>query len=166
MKLWLDSFLSPIGRMLIVTDEEHLRALDFLDYRDRMLRLLGLHYGEVKLRPASDPLRIRPRLLAYFEGHLDAIAEIPVATGGSNFQRLVWTMLRKIPAGSTISYSSLASQIGRPKAARAVGLANGANPVGLVIPCHRVIGSDGSLTGYGGGVDRKRWLLAHEASSK
>ena len=162
MKLWLDSFQSPIGTILLVSDGEHLRALDFLDYRERMLRLLRLHYRTVELLPGSDPTGIKPRLLSYFSGELNAIADIPVTTGGTEFQKRVWRALREIPAGTTVSYGALAAQLGQPQAARAVGLANGANPVGIIVPCHRVIGSNGSLTGYGGGVERKRWLLAHE----
>ena len=99
---------------------------------------------------------------AYFAGNLAAIDEIRVETGGTPFQREVWAALRTIPAGTTLSYSALAVQIGRPKAVRAVGLANGANPISIVVPCHRVIGANNSLTGYGGGMQRKRWLLAHE----
>ncbi len=101
-------------------------------------------------------------LRAYFAGDLTAIDNLPVETAGTLFQRLVWRALREIPCGQTISYAQLAQRIGRPAAARAVGLANGANPVSIVVPCHRVIGASGSLTGYGGGLERKRWLLTHE----
>jgi len=87
-----------------------------------------------------------------------------VQTGGTPFQREVWRSLRNIPCGTTVSYAEVAEQIGRPAAVRAVGLANGSNPVGVVVPCHRVIGANGSLTGYGGGIERKFWLLKHEAS--
>lgn len=103
-------------------------------------------------------------LKAYFAGELAAIEGIRVATGGTDFQRSVWMALRKIPLGETISYGALASRLKCPRSARAVGLANGANPVGIVVPCHRVIGADGSLTGYGGGLQRKRWLLEHEGA--
>jgi methylated-DNA-[protein]-cysteine S-methyltransferase len=88
-----------------------------------------------------------------------------VQTSGTPFQREVWRALRNIPCGTTVSYAKLAEQIGRPAAVRAVGLANGSNPVGVVVPCHRVIGANGSLTGYGGGIERKSWLLEHEASA-
>jgi methylated-DNA-[protein]-cysteine S-methyltransferase len=101
-------------------------------------------------------------LAAYFAGSVNAIDGLPTATGGTEFQRMVWRALRQIPCGETISYATLARRIGRPAAVRAVGLANGANPISIVVPCHRVIGSDGSLTGYGDGLERKRWLLAHE----
>jgi methylated-DNA-[protein]-cysteine S-methyltransferase len=96
------------------------------------------------------------------EGKLDAIDTIPVDTGGTDFQRTVWQALRGIPAGTTLSYGALAAKIGCPRSVRAVGHANGANPISVVIPCHRLIGADGTLTGYGGGLGRKRWLLAHE----
>jgi methylated-DNA-[protein]-cysteine S-methyltransferase len=95
-------------------------------------------------------------------GDLLAIDRVPVRTGGTAFQREVWAALRTIPAGKTISYGMLAARLNRSKAVRAVGAANGANPVGVVVPCHRVIGADASLTGYGGGLERKRWLLEHE----
>lgn len=163
MELWLDQLPSPVGTILLVSDGVSLRALDFEDYRERMLRLLRLHYGEVKLSPASETLGVKARLFAYFNGELNALQDIPVATGGTEFQRRVWSALRAIPPGTTVSYGTLAAQLEQPRAARAVGLANGANPVGIVVPCHRVIGANGSLTGYGGGIDRKRWLLAHEA---
>jgi O-6-methylguanine DNA methyltransferase len=98
----------------------------------------------------------------YFAGDLGAIDKISVETAGTSFQRSVWKELRNIPTGSAISYGQLAEQIARPRAVRAVGLANGSNPIGIVVPCHRVIGADGSLTGYGGGLERKKWLLDHE----
>jgi methylated-DNA-[protein]-cysteine S-methyltransferase len=109
---------------------------------------------------------IRDSLLAYLEGKLDAIDAIAVETGGTAFQRLVWQGLRSIPVGTTMSYGDFAMRIGRPKAVRAVGHANGANPICIVVPCHRLIGADGSLTGYGGGLPRKRWLLDHEAAAQ
>src|SRR5215831_1034053 len=102
---------------------------------------------------------------AYFDGDLVAVASLPTATNGTNFQRAVWDALRHIAPGETISYGMLANRIGRPSAMRAVGLATGANPIAIVVPCHRVIGANGTLTGYGGGLERKRWLLAHERAS-
>src|SRR5262249_23694220 len=111
-------------------------------------------------RAASAP--IRRAISDYFLGDLCVINSIPVTTGGTSFQREVWAALRTIQAGTTLSYGALARQLGRPKSVRAVGLANTATPVAIVVPCHRVIGTDGSLTGYGGGIRRKRWLLIHE----
>jgi methylated-DNA-[protein]-cysteine S-methyltransferase len=159
---------TPIGQMLVVTDTEGaVRALDWEDHEDRMLRLLRLHYGAQApaLTRGHSPSSVRAALLAYLAGELSAIDAVPVATAGTPFQREVWAALRRIPAGRIASYGQLAVQIGRPAAVRAVGLANGSNPVGVIVPCHRVIGANGSLTGYGGGVERKRWLLAHEGGS-
>jgi methylated-DNA-[protein]-cysteine S-methyltransferase len=102
------------------------------------------------------------RLGDYFAGDLDALADIPVNPGGTPFQRSVWSALRRVAPGQTVAYRDLARAIGAPAAVRAVGAANGANPIAIVIPCHRAIGADGSLTGYAGGLERKRWLLAHE----
>lgn len=167
LHLFLDRIDTPIGELLLVVDDAgKLRALDWADYEQRMLRLLRLHYGRAgfKLEPAhrTQGMREREAIGRYFAGDIGAIDEIPVETAGTPFQRSVWKALRNIPKGSAISYGKLAEQIARPKAVRAVGLANGANPIGIVVPCHRVIGSNGSLTGYGGGLERKRWLLEHE----
>lgn len=158
---------TPVGDMRLVTDERGIvRALDWADYTDRMHRLFVRQYGpeQVALSDGVMPPELRDRLDAYFAGELHAIDGIVVETGGTAFQREVWAALRLIPAGQTFSYGMQAAKIGRPAAVRAVGLANGANPVGLVVPCHRVIGADGSLTGYGGGIERKRWLLRHEGA--
>jgi len=160
---------TPTGRMRIVSDDAHnLRALDWDDHEPRMHDLLRRHYGAdaVQLREVSRPSAAARSLRAYFDGELDAINDLPTVTNGTAFQRTVWSALRRIPAGRTVSYRTLAAQIGRPKAVRAVGLANGANPIAIVVPCHRVIGADASLTGYGGGLHRKRWLLAHERGER
>jgi methylated-DNA-[protein]-cysteine S-methyltransferase len=162
-----DRVPTPIGIMLVLTDEQaNLRALDWDGYEDRMRRLLRLHYGaaSVDLATGRAPAHVRDKLLAYFDGELSALAELSVVTGGTPFQREVWQALRRIPVGDTSSYGELAARLGRPRAVRAVGLANGANPVGVVVPCHRVIGADRSLTGYAGGLERKRWLLGHEGA--
>jgi methylated-DNA-[protein]-cysteine S-methyltransferase len=103
--------------------------------------------------------------VAYFDGDVRALDALPVKTQGTAFQSEVWAALRAIPVGQTRSYGQLAAAIGRPSAVRAVGLANGSNPVGVIVPCHRVIGANGTLTGYAGGLERKRWLLAHEAAN-
>ena len=161
----LERVNTPTGKMLVVTDDEsRLRAVDWEDHEQRMLRLLRRQYGAgaIRLREVSHQSAARRALLAYFDGDIDAVAGQPIATSGTDFQRTVWRALRGIPAGHTINYGALAVRIGRPTAARAVGLANGANPIAIVVPCHRVIGANASLTGYGGGLDRKRWLLAHE----
>ena len=167
MILTLDRIASPVGEVLVVTDADGaVRALDFHDYEDRLRRLLRRHYGEVTLADGRAPQPVRRAVEAYFNGDLAAFDAVEVKTGGTDFQRAVWKALRDIPAGETRSYGQLAAAIGSPKAVRAVGLANGANPVGVIVPCHRVIGANGTLTGYAGGVERKRWLLAHEAGGR
>jgi methylated-DNA-[protein]-cysteine S-methyltransferase len=163
--LRVDRVASPLGTILLVCDAEgHVRALDFDEYEARLRRLLRLHYGEngYTLAAGRAPAAITAALGAFFAGDVDAIASVPVSTGGTDFQRRVWAALRRIPAGTTRTYGELATGIGNPSACRAVGFANGSNPVGIVVPCHRVIGADGTLTGYAGGIERKRWLLAHE----
>jgi methylated-DNA-[protein]-cysteine S-methyltransferase len=163
----LECLNTPTGRMLIVTDDKHcLRAVDWEDHKQRMQRLLRLHYGAnaIRLRELLHPSTARRSLQAYFEGDMHAVTSQPTATNGTAFQRMVWEALRRIPVGQTISYGTLAAWIGRPTAMRAVGLANGANPIAIIFPCHRVIGVNASLTGYGGGLDRKWWLLAHESA--
>lgn len=161
----LDRIPSPVGELLVATDAEaRLRILDFGDYDERMRRLLRRRYGPdgVVMVEGRTPASVRRPIEAYFDGALDAIDAIPVKAAGTPFQSAVWAGLRTIPAGQTLSYGALAAQIGRPSAMRAVGLANGSNPIAIVVPCHRVIGADATLTGYGGGLERKRWLLAHE----
>ena len=163
----LDRLPTPIGAMLLVLDaEDRLRAADFHDYEARMHRLLRLNYRNgYSLREARTSAPVRERLEAYFDGRLDAIDGIAVRTGGTAFQQKVWRALREIGAGRTETYGALAARIGVARAVRAVGAANGANPVGVIVPCHRVIGVNGSLTGYGGGIERKRWLLRHEGAA-
>jgi methylated-DNA-[protein]-cysteine S-methyltransferase len=165
VRLQLDILDTPIGEVLIVADELTLRALEFRDREERMSMPLRRQFGRaVELVRSADPLGITSRLQAYFAGELDAIDGVPAAAEGTPFQARVWAGLRTIPAGETLSYGALAARIGEPTASRAVGLANGRNPISIVVPCHRVIGADGSLTGYGGGIERKRWLLEHEGA--
>ena len=167
LNLILDRLASPVGEVLLVVDAGGaVRALDFHDYEDRLRRLLRLHYGAVVLTEGRAPEAVRRALEAYFAGDLAAFDAIRVETGGTVFQRAVWRALRDIPAGETRTYGQLAQAVGSPKAVRAVGLANGANPVGVIVPCHRVIGANGTLTGYAGGMERKRWLLAHETAGR
>jgi methylated-DNA-[protein]-cysteine S-methyltransferase len=147
---------SPIGALLLVSDGEQLTALQ-----------MSPHSGEVAAgaRPDAGPLRaVIEQLEAYFAGERTEF-ELPLRAQGTEFQRRVWAGLLAIPYGHTTSYGALATELGNPTASRAVGLANGRNPIGVIIPCHRVIGSDGSLTGYGGGLERKRWLLNHEVTT-
>lgn len=161
--LALDRFETPIGTALLVTDAaDRLCALDWSDYEDRLTTLLRRQHGAVTLQPGAAPAALRRALADYFEGHHRALDAIACRTGGTAFQRRVWSALRHIPAGTTMSYGALAARLGIASAVRAVGHANGANPISIVVPCHRLIGADGRLTGYGGGLARKRWLLAHE----
>jgi methylated-DNA-[protein]-cysteine S-methyltransferase len=166
LPLLVDRLVTPIGEMLIVADDEGYLRATFWTEKDRALEpFLARHYAPARVEFAYVPGPLAPTIAIarYFDGDLDAIDDLPVKTAGTDFQRTVWRALRQIPCGKTISYGELARRIGRPEAVRAVGLANGANPIGVVVPCHRVIGANGSLTGYGGGMERKRWLLDHEA---
>jgi methylated-DNA-[protein]-cysteine S-methyltransferase len=165
MQLRVERQPSPLGTLLLVTSSDGLlRALDYEAYEPRMLRLLSIHYGSHELCEGPRTPELMRALEAYFAGDLTVLDGLPIATGGTPFQRAVWQALRAIPAGTTVSYGELAARLGQPGAARAVGLANGKNPIAIVVPCHRVIGADGSLTGYAGGTERKRWLLAHETT--
>ena len=171
LELLIDRIDTPIGEMVIIADRDgNLRAVDWTDHDPRAQNFLRLHYGPnngktgFTLTSARNPSGLSDAIRSYFTGDLTAIDNLPVKTNGTPFQRQVWQALREIPLGTTISYGQLASRIGRPTAMRAVGLANGSNPVGVIVPCHRVIGSNGSLTGYGGGMERKRWLLEHEGA--
>ena len=163
LRLRLQRWDSPICPLLIVTDDEGvLRALEFGNYESRMEKLLQDHYGHYNLSEGTVPASLTGALQAYFDGDLEALSNIATATGGTPFQREVWKALRTIPPGTTISYGELAARIGRAGASRAVGAANGSNPIPIVVPCHRVIGANGTLTGYGGGLAHKKWLLDHE----
>ena len=161
----IDRTETPLGDLSIVADHQgSLRAVTWTNFEDDLFAWLDSRYGKntVKLEPAVNPHGLTSALKAYFGGRLTAIDGLPATARGTEFQRAVWQVMREIPCGSTISYGELARRIGRPKAVRAVGLACGANPIGIVIPCHRVVGANGALTGFGGGLDRKRWLLGHE----
>jgi methylated-DNA-[protein]-cysteine S-methyltransferase len=153
---------SPIGAIELVFDRDALVALEFEDCAARTRAWLARRLGAVELAPAADDLGVARRLERYFAGDLRALDDVPVRAGGTPFQEQVWAALRRIPAGRTTTYGALAAAVGRPSAIRAVGAANGANPISIVVPCHRVIGHAGDLTGYGGGLGRKEWLLRHE----
>lgn len=160
--LLLDQIDSELGSILLVVAEGQICALDFEDYRDRMVKLLQAHFGPVEFKTAIDPEGLSSSLRCYLAGDFEAIAPLPVNPGGTAFQQMVWAALRTIPVGTYWTYGELAARLGKPGAARAVGLANSKNPVSIVVPCHRVIGAKGKLTGYAGGIQRKRWLLHHE----
>ncbi len=166
LTLTVERVESPIGTMLVVVDDDGaLRALDFADYEARMTRLLQRHYGSTyELRAGRVLPAVTGALTAYFAGTLAAVDGVAVATNGSAFQRRVWASLRTIAPGTTTTYGRLATTLGVANASRAIGLANGANPIAIVVPCHRVIGADGSLTGFGGGLRRKQLLIDLERS--
>ena len=162
MRIVLSRYESPIGPLLLAAQGDALLALEFPE------RSKGIRARLEKLNPGAAveegalPRRITSALEAYFGGDTRALDRIEVHTEGTPFQREVWAALRRIPAGQVWSYKELARAVGRPRATRAVGAANGANPVALVVPCHRVIATGGKLGGYGGGLHRKEWLLRHE----
>ena len=161
----IDRLATPIGELIVIADcDGALRTIDWTDHEARMKQLLDRQYGKggYTLKPTRNPGGLSSAMRRYFDGDLKVIETLPVKTAGTAFQKSVWRALSRIRCGSTISYAELARRIGKPKAVRAVGLANGQNPISIVVPCHRVIGSDGSLTGYGGGLNRKKWLLKHE----
>jgi methylated-DNA-[protein]-cysteine S-methyltransferase len=162
--LLTDEIESALGTLVIVARDGRLAGLDYADCGGRMIDALAARYGRTRLTPASNPFGFSRRIRDYLAGDLGAVDDVPVATGGTPFHREVWTALRRIPAGTTVTYAEMARKMGRPAAPRAVGAANARNPIAIVIPCHRLIGSDGSLTGYAGGLLRKRWLLAHEGA--
>jgi methylated-DNA-[protein]-cysteine S-methyltransferase len=162
MALTIDRIGSPIGEILLVCEEAALVALDFQDFEERLYRDLGRRHRGLEVKPGAAARSIREPIRRYFDGDRTALDRIPVRAGGTPFQERVWAALRRIPFGETVSYGTLARRLQVPRAYRAVGLANGSNPISIVVPCHRVIGSDGTLTGYGGGLERKRWLLQHE----
>ena len=159
------AFESPIGTIALFAHDGRLAGLEFADRTDRIDDLrarLERRFGEIAAPHTPDPAGAVTRLRAYFAGDRDALADQPVTLHGTPFQRGVWAALCEIPAGTTWSYGRLAEHIGHPGAQRAAGAANGRNPVALVVPCHRVIASSGALHGYGGGLERKAWLLEHE----
>ncbi len=156
---------SPLGAIALLFDQQgRLRFLDFDDNVERLQRWLRRQGAWVENHEGAPPASADERLDAYFAGRLDALDGIPKLLAGTDFQTQVWAALESIPAGTTLSYGSLAQRLDKEAAVRAVGAAVGANPISLVVPCHRVTGSDGSLTGYAGGLPRKRWLLSHEGA--
>jgi methylated-DNA-[protein]-cysteine S-methyltransferase len=160
---YVDIYRSPIGTNVMVADDTGALRLHHFGDDDVWRRSFEKRYGEATLAPGRDRFGFVAALAKYFDGDIAILDTLKVAFFGTPFQNKVWKALRKIPGGTTTSYGALAKAIGEPNAVRAVGLANGSNPVGLIVPCHRVIGSNGTLTGYGGGLPRKKWLLEHEA---
>jgi methylated-DNA-[protein]-cysteine S-methyltransferase len=146
---------TPVGRVLVAGDAAHLRLIAFQQGS-------RVHHPQEAWRHDPAPFaEVFRQLDDYFAGKRTSFA-LPLHLGGTPFQNAVWTSLQRIPYGNTITYRDLAGRVGKPAAIRAAGAANGANPLPIVVPCHRVIGSNGSLTGFGGGIEAKRFLLAHE----
>ena len=160
--LQLTEIDSPVGRLAIAANDGRVCLLHFGGLTKSVRAALARWYPDAAVESDTDPAGAVKILRTYFDGDIKAIDDVPVEMHGTPFQQKVWAALRRIPVGTTLSYGRLAQLIGEPSAVRAVGAANGANPVALIVPCHRVIGSNGTLTGYGGGLDRKRWLLEHE----
>ena len=156
---------SPIGPFRIASTNAGICLISFADTWASAVPSIERRFDSIEYVGDTDPHGAADRMRAYFAGRLTALDELPLDPGGTEFQQQVWRRVRKIPAGQTESYGIVARDIGKPTAVRAVGAANGQNPLPLVVPCHRVIGSTGELRGYGGGLDRKRWLLAHEGVS-
>jgi methylated-DNA-[protein]-cysteine S-methyltransferase len=154
---------TPIGRLVLVARGSALCGAAFEEGRPALLAHLARRFGEMVVEEGGDPANAAGPLAAYFAGDPAALDALEVDGGGSPFQRTVWDALRRIPAGEVRSYAGLARELGAPGASRAVGTACARNPIALVVPCHRVVGSDGSLRGYAFGIERKRWLLALEA---
>lgn len=165
LTLLQDKISTPLGLLWLICDEQfRLRAVEWDEYSARMELLLDLHYKKTGYcrKDAVNPGDLSQKLANYFEGDLAIIDTLPTETAGTPFQREVWKALRDIPCGQVMHYGQLATKLGRSGAARAVGAANGSNPISIVVPCHRVIGTNGTLTGYAGGIARKEWLLRHE----
>lgn len=165
MELLIDRIPSPLGQIILISDGNSLCALDFADYETRLMGFLHKRYGSVNLLESIDPQKFSSKIRAYLAGDYAGLDDIPVHAGGTDFQQQVWQALRTIPVGTTVSYGELATKLGKPTAARAVGMANSLNPIAIVVPCHRVIGATAKLTGYAGGLERKQWLLQHEGTS-
>jgi methylated-DNA-[protein]-cysteine S-methyltransferase len=140
------------------------RLLEFDDSKGRYMRDLRARFGDITLTPTPNPFGLTEKLTRYLAGELAALDDIQTDGGGTEFEKQVWALLRQIPVGVTHSYGDLARQLGDINLSRAVGTANGKNPIAIVVPCHRVIGSDGTMTGYAGGLHRKEWLLRHEGA--
>jgi methylated-DNA-[protein]-cysteine S-methyltransferase len=166
LKIHIATIDTPIGRLTAAARGPRVCLVHFGDATAEVKSALESWYPDGMVEEADDPGGAVRALRRYFAGDLDSLDEIDVELNGTAFQRRVWLALRSVKAGTTLSYAQLAKQVGSPAAVRAVGAANGANPVAVVLPCHRIIGSNGSLTGYGGGLHRKRWLLDHEGVTR
>lgn len=165
MHLLLHTLPSPIGMLRLATFETRLAALDYADCTIRFQTLLEKRFPKTKQKEGEVPAHIRDILAGYFAGDETVFRALLLEQRGTEFEERVWTALRTVPFGKTASYGAIAKQIGLPKAARAIGRANSLNPIAIITPCHRIIGSSGALTGYAGCLWRKKWLLQHEAAT-
>ena len=161
-RLEMITYRSPIGMMDVVLDGQSLVGLDYSDNPRRLRGHLSRRYSDFELRRLNGPTPVLDALDTYFSSGGDPFRSLKLDPGGTEFQRCVWRELRRIPPGSTLDYASLARRVGNPRAVRAAASSNARNPIAIAIPCHRVIGRDGSLRGYAGGIERKRWLIGHE----
>jgi methylated-DNA-[protein]-cysteine S-methyltransferase len=164
LPLLMDTVSSPLGDIVLVATDRALVGLSFADCPSRWWQQRSQPNSNYSIVPTANPLGMSDRLNAYFAGDCTVWDEVTIAADGTPFQQRVWNQLRQISAGQTMTYGDLAQSLGDVKAVRAVATANAQNPVAIAIPCHRVIGKDGSLTGYAGGLERKRWLLVHETA--
>lgn len=155
---------TPIGDMILVARDGVLLLLEFEDATGRVQREMRLRFKGQDLQQDENPFGLARIMADYFNGHINAIDNILTDGGGTAFEKQVWAELRTIPSGTTVSYGSIARKLGDINMSRAVGTANGRNPIAIVVPCHRVIGANCSMTGYGGGIARKEWLLRHEGA--
>jgi methylated-DNA-[protein]-cysteine S-methyltransferase len=156
-----DLMPSPVGELMLVATAQHLIGVHFSPHPNDVRSAGGWRLASGGTPADAILQRTRAQLDDYFAGRTTTF-DLPLGASGTPFQTQVWNALRAIPFGETVSYGEIARRLGDPKAMRAVGAANGRNPIPIIVPCHRVIGANGSLTGFGGGIDRKRWLLAHE----
>lgn len=163
MQLFVERIKTPIGPLLITHDGRALANVAFADREERRAKELKRDFPGAEVKRAQKTTRLALALARYFDGDIRAIDKLPVLDFGTAFQRRCWKALRRVPPGTTRSYGDHARAIGRPNAPRAVGAANGFNPISIVVPCHRLVGGTGSLVHYGGGLERKRWLIDHEA---
>jgi len=166
IQLHASTYQSPIGPIELLSHNDRLCYLDFADNPERLITLMTRRYGKYEVVQSKDHDHWHQRLDRYFAGEKNAFDGILLETGGTAFQEKVWQSLREIPRGETLDYSSLAARAGNSRAVRAAASSNARNPISIVIPCHRVIGKDGSLRGYAGGEYRKQWLLEFEGAWK
>jgi methylated-DNA-[protein]-cysteine S-methyltransferase len=164
MLLFVERIKTPIGPLLITHDGKALANIAFANREDRRARELARDFPDAHVKRAPKLTPIAAALADYFDGDIRAIDKLPVIAFGTAFQKRCWKVLRRVPPGTTRSYGDHARIIGHPDAPRAVGAANGFNPISIVVPCHRLVGANGSLVHYGGGLERKRWLIDHEAN--